>query len=119
MNIRLPLALLGFALAGVAVARPPELKTVDLAVEAPAHSVVLPSGVDSALVTAPCAGCAPKSLRATAATGYFVNEQRVSLAELQTAIAGKPETMLTVLYSLKTGELLSVTAALPVRSTRR
>lgn len=122
MNIHLPRvlpALVLGCLATVAQAqRAPQLKTVNLAVEAPARSVVLPSGSNSALVTAPCAGCAPKSLRATASTTYFINEQRVSLAELKAAADAQPDALLTVLYSLKTGELLSVTAAVATPRTR-
>lgn len=124
MNTRLLAILLALSVGCLATSaraqRAPELRTVNLAVEAPARAVVLPSGQNSSLITAPCGGCAPKSFLATASTAYFVNEQRVSLAELKTAVAGDPQTFLTVLYSLKTGELISVTAAIVTpRATSR
>lgn len=121
MNIRLPRTLLAIAAgcltATVQAQGSPGFKTINLAVEAPAGGVVLPSGPNTALIAAPCHGCAPKSFFATATTTYFLNERPASLAELKAAVAAKPETFLTVLYSLKTGELLSVSAAVATPRT--
>jgi hypothetical protein len=94
-------------------------KTVEVAMEALAGKVTLPSGPGSALVAIPCQGCAPKSFRATRATTYFLGKQQVTLGELAAAVSSQPMTPLTVLYSFKTGELTRITADLPPAASRR
>jgi len=83
---------------------------VEQALETEAGAVVLPSSPDGVLVLTPCQGCPPKSFRATASTSYLLNEQPTTLAKLRAAIAKRPKTSMTVSVTVKTGELVRVSA---------
>ena len=100
------------ALSAAHAQSPTGIQNVEVALEADAGSVVLPTSPDGALVVAPCGSCNPKSFRATPSTLYFLGDRQVTLAELAAAVAGRPETLMTVSYSVKTGELTRLTASI-------
>ena len=86
--------------------------STEVALETQASAVNLPAAANGTLVLAPCVGCAPQTFLATAATVYLLGERAVSLAELRSALVGKPDTFMTVAYSAKTRELARVTASI-------
>ena len=92
--------------------------TVVEANEAPVKSLVLPLNSTSSLVMTPCPGCPPKSYTTTAQTQYIINGKSVTLGELRTAIAGKPDLIVTVSHRVKTGELVKITADLPTTAQK-
>mgnify|MGYP001075122814 CR=1 FL=1 len=85
--------------------------TVERAIETEAGAIILPSTPGGTLVTSLCSGCPPKSLRATASTQYFLGDRQVTLAELTAAVAGRPETFMTVSFLVETDELTRVSAS--------
>jgi hypothetical protein len=102
-------ACIGFAAAPAPAQTKPDFEVIELAAEVLAGKVALPSGPESSLVMPACGDCPPKSYRVTAATLYFVGDQLVTLGELAAAIRGRPNTPMTVMYSMKTGEVTRVT----------
>jgi hypothetical protein len=94
--------------------RPSRIVNKEIALEVLASSMTLPTsmGVSSA-VFPECGGCPPKSFPTSSNTKYFVNRQQVAVADLKAAIVGQPNLMLTAVYSVKSGELISVTADIP------
>jgi tRNA(Arg) A34 adenosine deaminase TadA len=105
-----------FNLAFAQAVRP--FTTLNEALETDGRSVSLPASADGLMTVTPCAQCAMKSMRATSATTYFFREQPTTLAELKNAVAANPDVFLTVRYSLKSGELLSITASMDAPVTR-
>lgn len=95
------------------------LVTRDLALEVVAGSLVLPTGSNGTAVFPPCGGCTPKSFPTTADTVYRIRRTPVSVADLKAAIVGRPDLILTVIYSVQTGELISITADVDVPPPRR
>lgn len=90
--------------------RAPEFRNVNIALEVPAGTIVLPSSATSSLTMPPCAGCPARSFPITADTVYYLKRTPVTAEELRAAVLGHPELILTVKYSVKTGELVSITA---------
>jgi hypothetical protein len=78
--------------------------------EALAASLTLPASAGGALVMTPCAGCAPRSLRASATTTYFIGERQVTLVELKDDLIRRPQSIATVSYLARSGALLSISA---------
>ncbi len=108
---RVLLALLATSAASLAHAQlASKLTTTNIAVEVSAGSIVLPLSATSAATFRPCADCAPKSFPTTASTAYYLEGTPVSLDQLKAAVAGHPERVLTAVYSVKTGELVRITA---------
>ncbi|MBV6423731.1 MAG: hypothetical protein NAOJABEB_01538 [Steroidobacteraceae bacterium] len=103
--------------ANVAVAQdasPPrrgQFAVVSVAVEAVAGNVALPASTPGTLTIATCAGCAPKSLQATAATRFVVKGEAVSLAQLHAAMLKNPAGIVTVNYITGSGVVTEVTTA--------
>jgi hypothetical protein len=95
------------------------LETQNLALEVVAGSLVLPTGANSAAVFPPCGGCAPKSFPTRADTVYRLRRTPVTVADLKAAIVSRPDLILTVIYSVKSGELISVTADIDAPTPRR
>jgi hypothetical protein len=96
-----------------------KLVTRDLALEVAAGSIVLPSGPNSTAVFAPCGGCAPKSFPATADTVYRLRRMPVTVTDLKAAITARPDLILTVVYSVQSGQLVSITADIDPPAPRR
>lgn len=117
-SLRYFVALLASGAATCAMADRPVnvLTTVVVASEAPVRNVMFPLSSTSPLMLTPCPDCAPQSHAITAETQFFINRTQVTLAELRSAVEGKPDLMLTVSYSVKTGELVQLTADLPERN---
>jgi hypothetical protein len=90
-----------------------QLKAIELAVETPANTTVLPSGPASTLVVTPCVGCKPLSLPASARSRYFIGNEQVTLAELKKQLANRPKAMLLILYRKDSRELSRVIASAP------
>jgi hypothetical protein len=104
-------ALLAGALATSAQAqRANVFRNVTQAMETPVSSVTLPVSQTSSLVMPECASCPPKSYPVTANTRFLLGKSDVTVQELRAAVIDKPDLILTVKYSVKTGELVSVTA---------
>jgi hypothetical protein len=114
-SLRCLVALLASGVATCAIAdeRVNVLTTVVVASEAPVKSVMFPLSSTSPLMVTPCASCAPESHAITAETLFFIGRRAVTLQELRSAVEGKPDLMLTVSYSVKTGELVRLTADPP------
>lgn len=93
-----------------------EFKNIEIAQEALAFSVTLPSGKSDALVMAPCGGCPVKTFRITRSTEYFLGERPVELPELKAALNTHPKTILTVSYIVETGEVTRISSATDFRS---
>ncbi|MEJ1965721.1 MAG: hypothetical protein WDO56_30915 [Gammaproteobacteria bacterium] len=85
-----------------------EMRTVTLVLESPSGSVLLPSGVGGSVTMPPCGGCVPKNFPVTQNSKFFLRQSQVTLAELKSAIAGRPDLLLGVAYSVKTGEIVSI-----------
>jgi len=117
-SFRCLVALLLSSAATCAIADEPKnvLTVVELAQEAPASSVMFPLSSTSPFMVTPCENCAPVSHAVTAQTRYFINRRQVTLEELRAVVAGKPDLMLTVQFSVKTGDMVRVTADLPQRA---
>jgi hypothetical protein len=99
------------ALAHAQAEEKPRIVSTRIALETQASAVTLPAGPASTLVLSACSGCAPQSFLATQSTIYLLGDQPVSLAEMKAALAGRPQTLMTVTYSAKTRELTRVTAS--------
>jgi hypothetical protein len=106
------------ALGASVVASAADLETVVLAMEAPAQSVTLPASETGPAVLPSCGGCPPKSFPTTATTAYYQGRQRITLAELRALAIRNPDVALTVSYTVKTGELVSITIDLPRKKPR-
>src|SRR6185312_3761501 len=115
-SLRYFIALAAIGAATGASAEPQKLTFSTEASEVQVKNVILPLSATSSLVETPCSGCAPRSHAVTATTQYFVNKDEVTLEQLRTAITGKPDLVLTVMYVLKTGNLVSVTADIPTKA---
>lgn len=87
-------------------------KTRNEALETDTRSVTLPSATDSMMTVATCRSCPVKSLRATAKSAYYLRDQQVTLAQLRSAVAANPGAFLTVIYAVKTGDLVSINASI-------
>jgi hypothetical protein len=98
------------AFAGSVDAATPRVTTINNALESQASAIVLPSGPGSTLVVTLCVGCRPVSYRATALTHYLLNEKIVPLGEFKSALATHPKLPVTVVYSVKSLELVRVQA---------
>jgi hypothetical protein len=85
-----------------------EIQTVNLVLEAPSGLVILPSDIGGSVTMAPCAGCPPKNFPVTASSKFFLRQNEVTLADLRAAIAGRPDVLLGVAYSIKTGEIVRI-----------
>lgn len=96
-----------------------KLVSKEIALEVPAGSIVLPASTGGTAVFAPCGGCVVKSFPTSATTGYYLKLTPVSLVDLKAAIEGKPGLILTVEYSVATGELVRVTADVAAPAPRR
>jgi hypothetical protein len=106
--------LMALALLGAATCASAQKYTFSTeASEVQVKNVILPLSSTSALVETPCPGCAPKSHAITPTTQFFINKDVVTLEELRAAVAGKPDLVLTVIYVIKGGNLVSITADLP------
>jgi len=121
-DLMLALAALG-AMTGAHAQQASKLTSSEIALEVPAASMVLPVSATSAAVFPPCGGCSPKSFPVTATTRYYLKREPVSVAELKAQIIGRPDLILTAVYSPRTGALISVTADIAAprttpRSTR-
>jgi hypothetical protein len=112
-------ALLVSGAATLAHAQTSKLVTRDLALEVAAGSIVLPTGPSSTAVFAPCGGCAPKSFPATAGTVYRLKRTPVTVTDLKAAIGSRPDLILTVVYSVESGQLVSITADIDAPPARR
>jgi hypothetical protein len=111
------LALLGgFSSANAA---PQQLTFSIQATEVQVKNVILPLSATSALVETSCPGCPPRSHAITPTTQFFINKDAVGLEDLRAAVAGKPDLVLTVLFTIKSGNLVSITADLPNRAAPR
>ncbi|MGD9596976.1 MAG: hypothetical protein AB7G76_10310 [Steroidobacteraceae bacterium] len=84
---------------------------VSVAVEAVAGHVALPASTPGTLAMSTCAGCAPRSLQATAATRFVVEGEAVSLAQLHAAMLKNPNAIVTVHYIVTSGVVTEITAA--------
>lgn len=116
-SLRCIVALLALGAGTCAIADQPKnvLTTVVVADEAQVKNIVFPVSATSPLMVSPNDGGAPKSHAITAKTRYVINRREVTLQDLRTAVEGRPDLMLTVSYSVKTGELVQLTADLPER----
>jgi hypothetical protein len=116
MNVkhwRALIALCALGISGVANAQAPvPFKTRNEALETDTRAVTLPSATDSMMTVAPCSSCPIKSLRATAKSIYSLRDQPVTLTQLRNAVAANPGAFLTVTYSVKTSELVSINASI-------
>ena len=92
-----------------------KIVTVNEAHEVRASALTLPSGDSGVAVFSLCKECPAKTFPANADTKYTLRNTPVTLADLRTAILGKPETVLTVMVSVKSGALISIDA--PVAPT--
>jgi len=108
-SLLLAVAALG-AMTGAQAQQASKLTSSEIALEVPAAAMVLPVSATSAAVFPPCGGCAPKSFPVTATTAYYLKRDPVSVADLKAAIIGRPDLILTAVYSRRTGALISVTA---------
>lgn len=90
-----------------------QLKAVELAVETPASTALLPSGPASMLVVTPCTGCKPLSLPASARSRYYIGKEQVTLTELKKQLLNRPSAMLLILYRKDSRELSRVIASAP------
>lgn len=89
---------------------------VNESLETEVRAVTLPGGPNSTLLLMPCGKCEMKRLTATATTKWTLSNDRVvTLADFRNAIAGKPEAVMTVVYSVKTQELVRVSANVSVK----
>ena len=109
--LTLAAALCCAAFATAAEQRTPDFVSVEQAFESNSAAIVLPSGLGSALIVTPCAGCTPVLARATATTAYFLHKQRVSLPEFKAALLGKTVAV-TVFAATRNGALTRVIADL-------
>jgi hypothetical protein len=117
MNFSLRCIVALAALSGFTSANADQTLTFSIqASEVQVKNVILPLSSTSALVETPCPGCSPRSHATTATTQFFINKDAVTVEELRSAVAGKPDLVLTVLYVIKSGNLVSVTADLPNRA---
>jgi hypothetical protein len=91
---------------------PVPFKTRNEALETDTRSVTLPSATDSMMTVATCSSCPIKSLRATPKSTYYLRDQQVTLTQLRDAVAANPGAFLTVTYSVKTGDLVSINASI-------
>jgi hypothetical protein len=87
-------------------------KTRNEALESDASAVTLPSATDSMMTVLPCSTCQMRTLRATATSVYYLRDQQVTLTQLRNAVAANPRAFLTVMYSVQTGELISINASI-------
>jgi hypothetical protein len=106
-------AALGLAMTDSASAQAPkgQLKAVELAIEASAESVLLPSDAPGNLIVTACAKCNPVSLLATSRSQYFIGRSQVQLADLRREMAARPGATVVVFYDGKTRELTRVVAS--------
>lgn len=95
--------------------KPSKLVTVNEAQEVAASAITLPATESGLAVFATCAGCPAKGFPASAATKYYLNRTPVKLADLRAAILTTPDAVLTVKYSVRNGQLVSISA--PVAPT--
>jgi hypothetical protein len=111
----------GSLAASVQAQRTNEFRNITTALETPVKSVVLPVSATSSLVMPECGNCPPKSYPVTANTKFLIGQSEVTMQELRAAVIDKPDLILTVKYTVKTGELVSVTADVeaPRAATRR
>jgi hypothetical protein len=111
----------GSLAASVQAQRANEFRNITTALETPVKSVVLPVSATSSLVMPECGSCPPKSYPVTADTKFLIGKSEVTAQELRAAVIDKPDLILTVKYTVKTGELVSVTADIeaPRASIRR
>jgi hypothetical protein len=86
-----------------------QFKVVNVAAEVPARSLTLTA---SSAVFPTCGDCATKSFPTTAATRYYLKRTVVTVDQLRAALAGRPDLIVTVKYSAKSSELISVSAEL-------
>jgi hypothetical protein len=116
MNVRIWRALMTLCALSIFAAAhaqvPAPFKTRNEALETDTRAVTLPSATDSMMTVAPCSSCPIKSLRATAKSTYYLRDQPVTLAQLRDAVAANPGAFLTVTYSVKTGDLVSINASI-------
>jgi hypothetical protein len=115
MDVRLRAAWLALLAAGsltMAQAQTPRpFVTVKEALETDGRSMSLPTSVTGVMTVTPCTSCAVKMLRSTPSTIYRLRSKPVSLADFRNAMSTNSETYVTVLYEVKTNELLTVTAS--------
>jgi hypothetical protein len=116
---RMLLALAATGAMSAALAQVSHLENQEIALEVPVANIVLPASSTGTAVFAPCGGCAIKSFPATSSTGYYLKSTPVTLADLKAAIENQPGLILTVEYSVKTNELVRITADVNVPAPRR
>ena len=96
---------------GAAQAQSP-FQTVSEALESDGRSMTLPAGPGGIMTVTMCQSCPIKTLHATASSAYFLRNQAVSLTVLRAAIDRNPTAFVTVLYDVKTLDLVSITASI-------
>jgi hypothetical protein len=90
-----------------------KFRNLTIAAEVPAGSLTLPASIGSSAVVVPCAQCPPKSYPVTANTEFFLGTTPVTMADLKAAIVGKPDLLVTMLYSADTNVVVSFTVEVP------
>jgi hypothetical protein len=115
MDVRLRAAGLALLAAGSLMTAqaqtPTPFVTIEEALETDGRSMSLPTNVTGVMTVTPCTSCEVKMLRSTVSTIYRLRNKPVSLADFRNAMAANSETYVTVLYAVKTNELLTVTAS--------
>jgi hypothetical protein len=96
-------------------ARDPDMKIRVLALEMPVSRITLPVSAGSPVVMPSCGDCALKSFPTSASTIYRRDRVSITLGELKALTLQYPQSVLTVSYTVATGEIASITINPPSR----
>ena len=96
----------------------PPMKIRVLAMEMPVSRITLPVSNGSPVVMPSCGDCALKSFPTNASTVYYRERKSITLSELKALTLQYPQSMLTVAYTVATGEIASITINPPGKSSR-
>jgi len=79
----------------------PPITVLETSVETNGANVHFPSSASGSVLVQGCPQCRDQSLQLTAATGYFINGQRATLAQITSAARGGADKSLTIHFRLK------------------
>ena len=96
----------------------PPMKIRVLAMEMPVSRITLPVSNGSPVVMPSCGDCALKSYPTNPSTIYYRDRVSITLGELKALTLQYPQSMLTVSYTVATGEIASITINPPSKSSR-
>jgi hypothetical protein len=101
INKRAAVLLALAACAFTAQAQLPPIKIIEASVETTGVAVHFPASAAGSVLVQGCPQCRDQSLQLSAATGYFINGQSVTLAQITSAARGGADKALTIHFRLK------------------